>query len=43
MGRSKLSTFRLTGEGELTFDRELVLRENSQRTFVVGSGKEHTI
>ena len=42
MERSKIKHFRLIGVGENTFDREFVLRENSQRTFVVGSGKEHT-
>ena len=35
-GQIKIKHFRLTGVGEHTFDRELVLRENSQRTFVVG-------
>ena len=35
-GQLKIKHFRLTGVGEHTFDRELVLRENSQQTFVVG-------
>ena len=34
-GQIKIKHFRLTGVGEHTFDRELVLRENSQRTFIV--------